>query len=74
MVDCPTPQKQQQVQQVMNDLSKTLLLEADSILEKAPLIKKNESIIRNMFNIISKNGIGMGTIAKIMPLVGQIKR
>lgn len=58
----------------MNDLSNTLLLEADSILEKAPLIKKNESVIRRMFDIVSKNGIGMGTIAKIMPLVSQIKR
>lgn len=58
----------------MNDLSNTLLLEADSVIEKAPIIKKNETVIRKMFDIISKNGIGIGTVAKIMPLVSQIKR
>lgn len=58
----------------MKVLSNTLLLEADSIIEKAPLIEKNEQTLRKMFEVVSKNGIGIATVTKIMPLISQIKK
>jgi len=71
-VDCRDDAETQQVQQVLDELSGILRLNGGDLLSAAPMIRKNQGVIREMFNKIVKGGIK--NIASVIPLAMQFKK
>lgn len=64
MVDCQNEKEQKAVQQTFDKISGVLKLQGKTVLEKAPLIEKNQAVIRQLFDLISKNGLSMSLFPK----------
>ena len=71
-VNCKDENEQKQAQTTLDELSNILRLEASDLINYAPMVKKNQTIIRQIFTTISKGGIK--SIASVIPLAMQFKK
>lgn len=76
--------KKQQLQWIANEISNILLLDGDSILDKAPVLIANKNLVVRMYdtiksgNIITNGKLNklnlMSTMAKLITMGDQIKK
>ena len=71
-VNCNSEQEQREVQTILDELSNILRLDAGDLIKNAPMVRKNQNIIRQIFTTISKGGTK--GIMSIIPLVAQFKK
>jgi len=71
-VNCNSEQEQREAQSILDELSNILRLEASDLINNAPMVRKNQNLIRQIFTTISKGG--MKSIASIIPLAMQFKK
>ena len=73
-VNCESQKEVEQAQAILDELSAILRLNASALIEKAPLIRKNQSVIYQMFHKVAN---GEGSIIKnamaAASLAAQIK-
>jgi hypothetical protein len=71
-VDCNSLQEEQEVQKILDELSNILRLKGSELITNAPMIRKNQNLIREMFQTIQRNG--MKGIISLVPLAMKFKR
>ena len=71
-VDCENPKEMEQAQIILDELSTILRLNAKDLIKSAPMIRKNQSVIFEIFKTISTGGAK--SIASIIPLAFKIKK
>ena len=76
-VNCNSEQEQRQAQAILDELSNILRLDATTLMDFAPVIRKNQSIILQAISTVkaeAKKGSGkLKIISAITPLAMQIK-
>lgn len=57
VIECDDDKQRDNVQAIFNELSNTRVLTADKILKAYPMYKAREADIRQLFAIVSNNGV-----------------
>ena len=71
-VDCKDAKEQEEVQKIFDKLSNILRLNGKDIIDNAPMIEKNQILIREMFVTMQKNGLK--GIMSLLPLALKFKK
>ena len=71
-VNCETQKEYENAQAILEELGSILRLDAKTLIRIAPLLRKNQSLIRQMFSTISNGGIK--SIASVVSMAMQLKK
>lgn len=74
-VDCQSPAEIEQAQAILDEISNILRLKASDLIQKAPLIRKNQAVISEMLKkVITSDGKNIvSKLMSIVPLFTKIK-
>ena len=67
-VNCENEQEIAQAQAILKELENALRLDAKDLMRLAPVVRKNQTKLRAIFDKISKNGITMAVIPDLLAL------
>lgn len=73
-IDCTTEEEKIQVQSIIEEMGATLHFTGNQIMLMYPLVRKNQLIFKQMFDVIVKQGIGPKSVASIAALALKLKK
>ena len=67
-IDCESQQEMAQAQAILKELESVLKLSAKDLIRLAPIVRKNQTKLRTIFDKISQKGITMAVVPDLLAL------